>query len=304
MSPLRTTLLAWLAIVMVALLAACDGDVVRGTLVQRGTFTVAEGERLEGILVLLDGVAVVDGEVVGTVVVLGGRLELEGRIAGDLTALSGLVLLGERAVIAGDLGVAGALERAPGAVVGGSDTVGAAVPAALGDAVRSDTTWWTFLGRILAFVLAAVVAARVWPAGLSRVAEAATRHVAVSAALGTLALGTGLVLVVAMAFTIVLIPLSLALVVAGAVALAFGGASLAFALGRAVARRRGLVWSPARSALVGSLALAPALALLEAAPALLSIVPVGLAVLVVGAVLLTGFGFRRFVPERVGDSAA
>jgi hypothetical protein len=304
MSHRRTTFLASLAFVMVALLAACDDDVVRGTLVQRGTFTVAEGERLEGLLVLLDGVAVVDGDVDGTVVVLGGRLELEGRIAGDLTALSGAVRLGERAIIAGDLGVAGALERAPGAVVRGSDTVGAAVPAALGQAIRSDTTWWTLLGRSLAFVLAAIVAARAWPAGLGRVAEAATRHVAVSAALGTLALGTGLVLVVAMAFTIVLIPLSLALVVAGAVAVVFGGAALAFALGRAVARRRGVVWSPTLSAFVGSLALAPPLALLEAAPALVSVIPAGLAIVVVGAVLLTGFGFRRFVPERVGEPAA
>jgi hypothetical protein len=291
---LRLTALVGLALAT----SACDQDVVHLTLVQRGAFEVTADEELPGTLAVLDGTARIEpgGAVLGSVVVLGGRVEVDGRVGGDPTALGGVVRLGEGAQVDGDLGVAGELERHRAAVVVGRVTEGAAVPEALSGALRGEGGGWAAtVARIVVLALLAWLTGRLAPRAVGRVADAASGHAVVAGALGLLALTVGIVLLVAMAFTIVLIPVSVVGILLGLATVAFGWLGLGLALGRWLAARAHRDWTPARAAFTGTLLVATVLTLLERVPLLWATLPIVAAAVGVGAVLLTGYGLRRFV---------
>jgi cytoskeletal protein CcmA (bactofilin family) len=302
-SAVRVALLAALALA----LAGCDADVARFTVVTGGSLELEAGEVERGTVIVLDGLVTVPAgaSVAGSVVVIDGSLAVGGRVDGDVTALAGRVSLGDGATIAGDLRIAGALDRHPGARVGGSVTVGSAVTAELAEAVRGQPAGLvaTVL-RIVALALGAGLLARLAPRAATNLADAAAGHPLVSGALGILALVVVLVLVVVMAFTIVLIPVSLLALALTVAALVAGWLALGTALGRAVARTARRDWSLARAATVGTLGFAVVFALMERVPLLWGIVPIVVSAVGVGAVALTGFGLRRFVPapDDAGDA--
>jgi cytoskeletal protein CcmA (bactofilin family) len=299
--PLRAPLVALLATFA---LVACDADVVRVTVVTAGHLTL-EGGAHDGTFVVLDGVLEVQAgaRIVGSVIVIDGALVGEGEIDGDVVALAGRVRLGEGAVVTGDLRVAGDLDRHPDARVDGTVARGAAVPAELADAVRGERAGLAAtLARIVALALGAALLARLSPRSARNVAHAAASHPLVALSLGLLVAFVALVLVVVMAFTVVLIPVSLIAVALAVATIVLGWFGIGTALGEAASRRAGRAWPVARSALFGTLAFAILLTLIERIPLVWGIVPIAISALGLGAVVLTGFGVRRFVPA-VHDDA-
>jgi cytoskeletal protein CcmA (bactofilin family) len=295
---------ALLALLLVALLTGCEGDVVRFTVVTGGVLELAQGETQDGTVVVLDGLVSVPAgaSVTGPVIVLGGTLAVGGVIDGDVTALAGRVALGEGARVAGDLRIAGDLDRHPEARVAGEVTLGAAVPAELADAIRGDPAGWlATLVRIVALGLGAGLLARFSPRAARNVAHAAGRHPLVAGSLGLLSMVVLIVLVVVMAFTVVLIPVSVLAFAVAVVTVVLGWFGLGTALGLALARRSRRSWTLARTATIGTLAFAAILAVIERIPFAWGLLPILISAVGLGAVVLTGFGVRRFVPSAVGD---
>ncbi len=295
----------WLATVLALLaLTACDDGVLELAVVFGGTLEVGAATPRDGVLLVLDGDLRLEPSALlrGTVVVLGGRAVLDGRVVGDVIALSGAVLLGEEAHLTGDLAVAGDLERHPLARVDGRVTLGSAVPETFAGLLRAGpSSWRSVLGRALWLALLGALATRFAGRAVRRLVEAVRRHTLTALALGTLALVVGLVLVVVMAFTVVLIPVSLLGLVLGLLAMLAGWSSVGIALGALVARRLGARtapgWSQAMAAALGVFAVATLLGAMERVPFVGGLVALGVSAVGLGAVLLTGFGSRRFVPE-------
>ncbi|MDF1523579.1 MAG: hypothetical protein P1P87_12300, partial [Trueperaceae bacterium] len=146
-------------------------------------------------------------------------------------------------------------------------------------------------------VLFALGFARWAPRTLDRTAEALARHPVVAASMGALSALVGSVLLVAMVATVVLIPVALVGGVGFAVAIAFGWLAWGTLIGRALARR-GWVPEGAVAVALGTTAYAAAQALVGAVPWLGGAVALLASVAALGAVVLTGFGVRRFVPDQ------
>ena len=290
---------------LLAMLSGCDDGVFEVVVVFGGDVEVASGADRSGSVVVLDGTfELAPGATLeGPLVVLGGEARVAGQVSGDVVAVGGSVLLGPTARIAGDLAVAGALERAPTAEVVGAVTVGPAVARSWSERVRSGPIGWRgLLGRALGLALLVLLFARFAPRATQRLQEAVVRHPLPAAALGALAFVVGIVLVVVMAFTVVLIPVSLVALVAGvgSVTLAWGVLGLGCAdllrrwSRRDGARARAVTWPFAAA---GGALVALGLGALEHVPFVGGIVALVATALGLGALLLTGFGARRFVPD-------
>lgn len=292
------------AMFFVLLLAAgCVGeDDVALTILMRGEH---ELEHAPGDVYVAGGVvsAGPGTRIEGAVYLLDGRLTLGGELAGDLFALGGDVELEESARVTGDVRLAGGnLTQAQGATVEGEILRGSmALP--LEDLDRERNAGAAFL-RWMAAALP-LAAAGYWlsrrvPGALSAVATAATRHVIVSAAVGGLAAMLLPALLVAMVFTLVLIPL--ALLVAGLVALVvgYGYVALGWAAGQAL--RRVAPLSPAMTTAVGTLLVMLALFAIGKIPLVGLWVELAASVVAIGAVFLTRFGARPFVPAPMAEA--
>lgn len=305
-------------VLTVLALGGCDGDAFGVTWVRHDRYLVVDGGRHVGILLVTGGeVELAAGSRTdGPILLLGGSLAIDGAVASDVLAPGGQLRLGAGARLNGDLGVAG--ENAPGGVfeahpdarVAGETTVGLG---ALPSAVNAGR--WHGWGRVLVQALAVAALAAGWarlaPGRLAVVGDAAAGHPAVSASLGALVFVIGLVAVVVMAFTIVLIPLGLVVLALGGVAVAAGWAALGDALLRRwIARapaggplRSWFSTRPAVLAAAGGFAVALGLAIVERLPWVGGALALAVAVTALGAVALTGFGGRRFVPAAAGERA-
>ena len=296
-------------LVLVALMA-CDDGVLELALVAGGALEVHEATPRDGVVVVLDGELLVAraASLRGTVVVLGGQAQLDGVIEGDVIALAGSVRLGADAHVGGDLAVASAFERHPRARVDGTTTLGPAVPETLSSALRDGpSSWGNVLLRAFWLALIGLLAARFAPRAVDRLGEAVRRHALTAGALGTLAFVVGAVLLVVMAFTVVLIPVSLLGLVVGVVALLVGWSAVGIALGTSLAQRwrhgggGRSGWRERLAVALGVFGVVLALGALERVPWVGALLALGVTAVGLGAVLLTGFGTRRFVPDVAPD---
>jgi hypothetical protein len=289
-------------LLVLLLLAGCEGGLVTGTLIFEGEHRFRAGERLPGELFVRAGqVAIEEGSAVdGSVYLLGGALALDGAVGGDIVLLGGRLALGSAASVAGDLRLAGGELATPNeAAVAGEIIVatGAALPLGELGQLRAADDWLRLLSGALLLAGVGGLVMRGRAAPVVRLGEAAVDHALVSGALGLL---LGLVLpalLVMMSFTLFLLPL---VVVVGLLALAMaalGQVALGYQLGDWLARRLGRPLSPPWATFGGTLLLLA----LFAVPYLgqgLSLLAV---VLALGAALLTRFGTRPYVPD--GDES-
>jgi len=116
--------------------------------------------------------------------------------------------------------------------------------------------------------------------------------------MGALAGLIGLVLLVAMAFTVVLIPAALIGFVLFGVATVFGWLAFGRLVGRALHRRGVGPHGVRAQAVVGAVVFVVALHAVAAVPWIGAPLSLLASVMALGAVVLTGFGSRRFVPDR------
>ncbi|MFJ6000562.1 hypothetical protein [Arthrobacter sp. NPDC092385] len=272
------------------------------TLFTQGRHDLSGNESLVGDTVVVGGSMTLGSaaEHHGSITVLDGEARLEGTVTGDVLILGGTVTLGETAVVTGDLSASGGeMIRAPGAVVQGRIVEEGTPAGVLGGASTPASPAERALRASVSVLAAAALAwllTRLVPGPVRRVAAAAAGFPLVSGALGTLVLITVLPLVVAMAFTLFLIPLAAVVLILSGVSLLFGAVGLGLVLGGRLARRTGRQWPAPRAAALGAALVVASLQLLGLVPVVGVLAAAVMAVVATGAVVLTGFGLRRYAP--------
>lgn len=121
-----------LNIALLTLIVAAPAALFAGDRVQIGrSITVEQGEEID------DGVCIgcsirLDGTAKGDLVAVGGSLVINGTVKGDAVAVGGSAIMGEDAMVDGDMTVVGgSLARHPGSTVRGSIAMQSAGPVLL-----------------------------------------------------------------------------------------------------------------------------------------------------------------------------
>ena len=293
-----------LARTAVLLLSACatDGGAYSGTLVLEGRHIYSSGDILNGVLVIVDGEVILEegAGVRGSVFMLGGAAEINAAIDQDVSVVGGDIAIGPEAIIRGDFRVGGGeYEIAPGATIEGSILTGPASNVELDDffpRVSAAERLVQLLPWSLVLAFLAYLAARTLPAPVSRVSQAEIEHPVVSAAMGILVGVVGPVLLVFMAFTLILIPVTVIGVVVGGLMVAYGWIGFGTAFGRFLVQRFNLEVGRSGSAFLGTLAFMILVDVLSIIPFIGPLVSLLAATIGLGAVVLTRFGLRQFVP--------
>jgi hypothetical protein len=235
-------------------------------------------------------------------VLLSGNVAIRGNVDGDLFLLNGTLTLEPPATIGGNLTVGGGvLHRAPEAAVAGQVITGAQLP----DLAPSPSPADQVIQALLAVVVIAPLTYLLvffLPRPVARVARAIEEQPVAAGALGILVGIVAPSLLVLMAFTIVLIPVAmLGGIVLGATAV-YGWIALGLVVGRLVARRPSADLRPATTAVLGVILLTLLVHLISLVP-LVGIVTLAVVAAVgLGAVLLTAFGTRVFVPASATEA--
>ncbi len=291
--------------VRVAVVALLLSGVASAQGLHRGAVLLSGDHRLgpaEGHVLMVGGTGVLHAgaRIDGVVAMLDGELTIEGDVAGDLFLMGGALLLGDRSRVEGRVIVAGGrLSASPTATVVGGVTRDLELAA---EALRPTPTpaqrAARFLVQTALFALAAFVAALLVPRATLRTAEAIAAHPVVAVAMGAIAGLIGVVLLVMMAFTVVLVPVALFGFVLFGVATWFGWLAFGRLVGRALGRA-GVGPRGARAeAVAGAAAFAVALHGVASIPWVGAPLSLAVSVTALGAVVLTGFGSRRFVPDQ------
>lgn len=289
-------------LLLISLLFVACQDRYSGWIVLDGVQQLESGETVEGEIILFDGSVTVSpaARVTGSVYMLGGDLQLDGEVGGDVSLVDGSLALGPDARVTGSINRAGGqvsgLEQAD--IAGGlREGAGLEIPLEQVRTTRSprDILLQSLVGGFMLGIVAAVVV-RLMPQALDRISHAATRHALVSGSLGLLVAVVGPALAVMMAFTVVLVPLAFLALLLAALIILYGWVSLGVALGRQIALRLPRRPGPSLSAFLGTWLFMLLLGLMQLIPVAGPFLPLLVAVIAFGAVLLTRFGTRTFVP--------
>jgi hypothetical protein len=312
----RIMVLAALAAVLAPLVLArpayadhCSDD----KRIMGGNYHLAEGETLDSNLVVFGGNAAIDaGATVNcTVVVVGGDADIAGAVAEDVVVFGGATVLRSTAVIDGELvTIGGDTTREAGAVVRGGESQGFDFDGPW-PRIRTNVpffdpvlNWYQgvfrTLGSAVLMGLLALLVALFLPEHTSRVAAAITAAPVASGGLGLLTLVAVPVLLALAAITLCLIPVTVVGAIVFGAALLFGWIALGQIVGvRLASALRLYNLSPAVAAGLGTGLL---WLLASAVDAVLWIPCVDvvawglLSSLGLGAVVLTRFGIRPYLP--------
>lgn len=299
--------LLWFLIAWVVLAGCQPADSYQGMVVVDGRHRLEPGETLAGSLLVLDGEVTLarDAVITEALYVMGGRISAAGKIGGNVTVIGGTLHLEAGAVVGGDLNIGGGtVELAPATTVLGSVNHGSGIeipvtwqrqPPSVADALLRSVTSGLLLG-VLAFI-----GARFLPRPISCVSQTAVRYPLVSGSLGLLATVVGLILLVMMAFTLVLIPVTLLGLLLALLIVAYGWIAYGSVLGQWLARWLSWRLQPPFTAFVGTFLFMLVTGLLGLIPLLGSALSFLIMIIGVGAVLLSRFGTRVFVPATLSE---
>jgi hypothetical protein len=279
-----------------------------------GNYTLNEGDTLDANLVVLGGNAVIaaGAKVNCTVVVLGGNVDIAGTVEEDVVIFGGNARLGSTAVVEGELvAFGGATTREEGAQVRGGESQGFEFNRDLPLPRVPDRFWFfrpvlSFYGSVfdvvfssVALGLLALLVVLFWPDQTARVSAAITSAPAAAGGLGLLTAIAVPVLIVLMALTLCLIPLSFVGALLLVAAVVFGWLALGMLVGARLAAA--LNWHtlhPAVSAAFGAFLLTVVARFIDmAVPCLGWMAPLLLGAVGLGAVALTRFGTRPYLPS-------
>jgi len=324
---LRSALLACVLLLMLPGLALADGP-EDGKLIFGGTFVLAQGETLNGDLVVVGGTVTVEegAQVNGNVALVGGSVTIDGTVNGDAVAVGGTLSLGPKSVVTRDVSTFGAmLNRAEGSQVAGQVISGGGfqVPFTLPVPTTVPQPWnlpfgtqawnvpfaWRFdtspllngasiFLRSLGLAALAVLVVIFWPGQVARVAYASLRHAPLSGALGLL---TGVVapgLLILLAITLCLIPVAALGAVLLVAAIVFGWIAIGAEVGNRLAEVLKWKLHPAAAAALGTFVLTLVLAFIGIVPCVGWLGSAIVGAIGLGAVVLTRFGARTY-----GDAA-
>jgi hypothetical protein len=294
--------------------AQSNGD----KLVLGGSYTLQNGEVLDGNLVVLGGTATLeDGSTVtGDVMITGGTLYARGKIDGGITAIGGTIYLQGNALVLGDVNLASAnFNRENSAVVEGTVNYNSAdlnnlpwdfnpsniLPRnGISQAISNGlgfigSVLWAIV-QILAFSVLAAVVALLLPKPTERVAQSLVAQPVLCGGLGFLTAIVGPALLILLSITIILLPVGLLGLFALAVTLLFGWIAVGMETGRRIALLFKQEWAPAINAGLGTLVITFVANIIGRIPCVGWILPTFVAIIGLGAVIISRYGTRVYQP--------
>ncbi len=308
---------------------AYAGDLARDLMDDKvifgGTYTLPEGETLDGNLVVFGGAVTLElnSTVNGDVVLMGGTVDSMGTVNGSMVGIGGVLQLGESSVVNGDMVTIGAaLQRAPGAQVSGDVIQGLSFPFQFNfpsemqfDDMQPpvtafnvssnpalDVVWFAF--RMFIWAALAILLVIFFSAQADRVARAALEQPLITGGAGLLTAFLGPLALIALTVTIILIPVAFVAVILLGIAWLLGWVALGLEVGRRIAKMMNQEWAPAISAGVGMLILYFVLVGFDQLVPCVGWLPRTLVgIWGLGAVIMTYFGTRDYVaPSSVIDA--
>jgi cytoskeletal protein CcmA (bactofilin family) len=299
---------------------ADSGEIIPGDVVLFGeSYTLQSGNVLDGNLVVFGGSIMVEEEsnVEGDVVLIGGTIRVDGSVDGSVIGIGGSVILGDTAIVDGDvLAMASGLDRSEGAVVRG-DLIGSVpgelnivrpenlnlrppvlpnVPQFVRPRFSMDFSPWSAIpmGILESLVWAALGALLVLflQKPTERVASTLVSKPALSGGMGLLTVVLAPGVLILLAITILLIPLVPLAAIAVVFAGIFGWIAIGFEIGKRLAVIFRVRWAEPVSAGIGILVLTLVAKAIWAVPCIGWVVPFILAVMGLGAVVISRFGSR------------
>ncbi len=284
-----------------------DGQVIFG-----GNYTLKSGDTLNGDLVVFGGNAVIEESAIvnGSVVIFGGNITVNGDINGDLVLIGGLASLGDKAVISGDLAtVGGSVQRAPGARVKGETLNNVPVPSiqipprpSVPNQPSLDVNFNPLARIIGVFFRAIAVAALAMllmlflEPQLGRVAQAIATQPLITGGVGLLTVIVFPIAVLLLAITIILIPVALLAIILLVLAWLFGMIAIGMEIGLRFTKMINQTWAPVLATGFGTLLVMLVVDGIGMVPCIGWLAAFLVGVIGIGAVLLTMFGTRPYLP--------
>ena len=294
-----------------------------GKVVFGGFYRLESGQTLEGGLVIFGGQGILEesSTVNGDVLLTGGSLNIDGIVTGDVVAVGGSVDLGENAVIQGDVTTIGAaIKRADGAVVEGTfsfempgsidfgDTPELFLPH-LNFSPRSyfsamwedfkpirDLLWKSFQALALAALAAILFLFLEKPT--ERVSKTLVAQPLLSGGLGLLTTIVAPALFLVLIITIILIPLGVLGFLGIGLAILYGWIAIGYEVGKRISTLAKQVWAPPITAGIGTLMLSLLSNIMNAIPCIGWVLPALIAVIGLGAVVISRFGTQVYNPTQ------
>lgn len=287
-------------------------------------FRLLENQTLNGDLAVMGGTATLEANstVNGNVAVMGGTLQIDGTVNGDVVAVGGQVSLSDNAVINGDVIVPIAmLNKAENATVTGQiitqpgsstwedipelneETPTPSVPSGRsfllqrGLDVLSRFLW----GMLATAALAALglLFVLLFPKPIDRVSATISTQPVLSGAVGLLTLFLTPLVLILLIITIILLPFSLLAVILLVIALVVGWIGLGVEIGNRLEAMFHATWAVGVKALLGVGLITFITAIFNLLWFCGALVGFILAVVGLGAVVLTRFGFKDYPPAPV-----
>lgn len=271
------------------------------------SYRLRSGETLNHDLTVVGGSATLEAgsKVDGNVAILGGTLSIDGEITGDVSAMGGVVSIGDTAIIDGDvLSLGATISKSERAVIRGN--IGAGRPGINLPSVRSRVSssvnfLWRLIAPIfqsMALAALAVLVSLFALRPMERIRTTMLVQPVLAGGLGLLSIVVLPILLVLVAITIILLPVSLLGILGLAIALLLGWISAGLLVGERLAEAFKATWSPPVSAGVGTLILSLAAALANGIiPCIGWIVPFLVIIISLGGIILTRFGMTSYPPS-------
>ena len=311
--------------------AAAADSAIQGQFVFGQSFTLKNGQTMNGDLMVFGGSATIEegATVNGNVVVFGGSLTLRGNVTHDAVIFGGTATLGATAHIDGSLSTLGStLDRADGSLVDGQVNTGnvhfgdgqngyvpPVIPPSNPFATLTHfainpllTGVANVFGQSVMLALLAMLLMLFLAQRADRVAHAIIAQPLTAGGLGLLTLVAVPVVLLALGLLSILIitliitvPLMVVVSMAFGMALLFGWIAVGYEVGQRFTKAIHQEWHPAFSAGLGTFALTLVAASLTNIPVLSCIgwlVPFLLSMAALGAVLLTRFGTQTVLAPR------
>lgn len=315
---MKTTTKIFLILAFVAILAWPHAALAQGSqgdkYVLGGTYTLANGETLNGNLFVFGGIATLEtgSQVNGDVMLAGGTLRVSGEVRGNIVATGGLISLTSTAVVTGDVNtIAANLERDPGARVEGkvnSGTTGPIEIPGVPGVIRTPdvptlrfitspivTGFW-YLFRSFLWAALAVLVSLFLHRQTERVSQAVVAQPLIAGGIGLLTAVVFPLLLIVIAITIIGIPVSFLGVILLIISWVFGVIAVGTEVGKRLAKLLQQEWALAVSAGVGTFILTLVVNGVGFVRCVGWVAPAIVGMLGLGAVILTRFGTQSYPP--------
>lgn len=296
-----------------------SGGLLDGRVIFGDNFTLESGDTLTGDLVVFGGNVTVeeDALVQGDMVVIGGNVTLDGTVRGSTVIVGGATHMSESAVVKGDLvTVGGSLSRDPGSEIEGEVVTNIPAPDIQIPSVPSPprvpdvpippsppninfdynplANFFQMFGTAIAVSLLAMLASLFLQPQIERVSQVVVGQPVIAGSFGLLAGVMGPVVLVILAVTIILIPVALLAAMALALAWLFGLIAIGTEVGERFTKAINQTWAPPLTAGMGTFLMMLVVGGIGMIPCIGWLATSVVALLGVGAVILTLFGTQMY----------